>query len=310
MVWIYNSPLSVKERKAYDVLKQKFGDAVVAKNTVKLITLVGLVKTTKFESPKEIETSFFFDEDRKDPIFNKSTSETLFKELKQRGGAASNYPFIDYSAKQSAEKLGSVLPEYISYPIQNFYNLLTTPLLTLKQTVPLADIAISAANGIAETGITVVGDLAKTIGGPMGSLISIPIVAFAAAMATTSSLAQRDLGQSVIYMISALPFIGAIAVKGMDKVEKQVSKIKKYPQIAYYVPFVSDYINEERKSKGLPPLESFDPAKAMRDKIQANPYAQKAIATANTLKAGKRFLTQKNKHSKWKRTRRNKSART
>jgi len=323
MVWIYNSPLTEKEQKAYDVLKERLGDSELAKKTIKLVSLVGEVKSQKFNHPKDIEEGFFFDSDKKVPVFTKKTSEELFKQLKQHGGAASNYPFIDYSARQGLNKAGNSLPEYIVAPIENVYAMLTTPLLTLKEKLPLADMAISAANGLAETGISAVGDIAKTLGGPMGSLIAIPVMAFAAALASTSSLLQRDLGQTVVYMITAIPFVGSIMVKALDKVEKQVSKLKKYPDLAYYVPFIRDYINEERAKKGLPPLQPFDPMAKLNAAVQANPYAQKAMAAANTVQqtantiqqtanriGGKRFSTRRHTtNKKWPKTRRTKSER-
>lgn len=310
MVWIYDSPLSEKEHKAYDVLEERFGDSDLAKDTVKIISLYGTLTNKDFETPKDLQTYFFYDKEQKQPIFNKTTAETIIKELKkQRGGAASNYPFLDYSAGVGLEKARTILPEAIVFPIENAYKLLTTPLLTLKERIPMADLAISAANGAAETGITFVGDLAKTLGGPMGTVISIPIVAFAAAMATMSSMAQRDFGQSIVYMVTALPIVGSIMVKMLDKVEKQVAKFKKYPQIAYYIPYIRDYMNAERAKQGLPPLEPFDPQKALQDKLQSNPYAQKAMAVANKLKGGNRFSTRKHSILKrWQRTKRNKSA--
>lgn len=314
MVWVYNSPLTEKEQKAYDVLKERFGDSELAKKTVKLVSLVGEVKSQKFNHPKDIEQSFFFDETRKVPIFTKKTAEELFKQLKQSGGAASNYPFTDFATRQGLDKAANSLPEYIVAPIENSYNLLTSPLLTIKEKLPLADMAISAANGLAETGISAVGDIAKTLGGPMGSLIAIPVMAFAAALASTSSLLQRDLGQTVVYMVTAIPFVGSIMVKALDKVEKQVSKLKKYPDLAYYVPFIKDYINEERAKKGLPPLQPFDPMAKVQSMAAANPYAQKAMAAANAAQqavnkiGGKRFSTRRHStNKKWLKTRRTKS---
>lgn len=317
MVWIYNSPLTEKERKAEHVLKERFSDSDLAKHTVKIVSLIGVVKSKKFQSPKELENYFFYDKDQKEPIFNKTTSERLFKELnKQTGGAVSNYPFLDYSVKQSLEKIRCIIPDYILYPVENFYSLLSTPLLSLKQNVPLADVAISAANGMAETGINAVGDIAKTFGGPVGSIISIPLVALAASVAATSSLLQRDLGQSVIYIVSALPFIGSIMVKGLDKINKQALKIGSYPTIAYYIPGMYEFINEQRKEKGLAPLEPpqpFDPSKMIQDGIQSNSYVQKAksLAPVSSFPAvgGKRFSTRKHTiNNKWRKTRRNKSA--
>ena len=332
MVWIYNSPLTEKEQKAYDVLKERFGDEELAKNTVKLVSLVGEVKTQKFESPKDIQDSFFFDKDHKEPIFTKSTAEQLFKQLKKHGGAMSSYPFTDFTARQGFDKAANSLPEYIVAPIENTYKLLTTPLLRIREKIPLADLAITAANGMAESGISAVGDIAKTLGGPMGSLIAIPVMAFAAAMASTSSLLQRDIGQTVVYMVTAIPFVGSLMVKAIDKVEKQVSKLKKYPDLAYYVPFIRDYMNEERAKKGLPPLQPFDPMAKVQSMAAANPYAQKAMAAANTVqqtanklqqanpfqqpvpqqnpfKGGKRFSTRRHStNKKWLKTRRTKSA--
>ena len=331
MVWIYNSPLTEKEQKAYDVLKERFGDEELAKNTVKLVSLVGEVKTQKFESPKDIQDSFFFDKDHKEPIFTKSTAEQLFKQLKKHGGAMSSYPFTDFTARQGFDKAANSLPEYIVAPIENTYKLLTTPLLRIREKIPLADLAITAANGMAESGISAVGDIAKTLGGPMGSLIAIPVMAFAAAMASTSSLLQRDIGQTVVYMVTAIPFVGSLMVKAIDKVEKQVSKLKKYPDLAYYVPFIRDYMNEERAKKGLPPLQPFDPMAKVQSMAAANPYAQKAMAAANTVqqtanklqqanpfqqpvpqqnpfKGGKRFSTRRHStNKKWLKTRRTKS---
>jgi len=336
MVWIYNSPLTEKEQKAYDVLKERLGDAKLAKETVKLVSLVGEVKSRKFQSPKDIQDSFFFDADKKVPILSKKRSEELFEKLKQNGGAKSTYPFVDFAARQGLDKAANSLPEFIVAPIENVYGMLTSPLLTIKERLPLADLAITAVNGMAESGIAAVGDIAKTLGGPMGSLIAIPVMAFAAALASTSSLLQRDLGQTVVYMVTAIPFVGSIMVKALDKVEKQVSRLKKYPDLAYYVPFIRDYINEERAKKGLPPLQPFDVSAKLNAAVQANPYAQKAMAAANTVqqaannvqqtvntvqqqnpfqqppnpfKGGKRFSTRRHTtNKKWLKTRRTKSA--
>lgn len=286
MVWIYNSPLTEKERKAYDVLNNRFNDPELAKNTVKIISLVGELKSYKFQNAKEIEDSFFFDNDRKVPIFNKQTSEALLKQLKQHGGANTSYPFVNFSAKQGLNKLADVLPEFIVGPIERIYGLLTTPILAVKERLPLVDLSISAANGAAETGITAIGDIAKTIGGPWGTLIAIPIVALASAVAATTAIVQKDLGQAIVFMVAAIPFVGSIMVKGLDKVEKQVSKFKKYPEIAAYIPFIRDHINEERAAKGLPPVEPLNPIAKAREMLEANPVYQQAKQSLNKVSAG------------------------
>jgi len=342
MVWVYNSPLTEKEQKAYDVLKNRFGESKLAKDTVKIISLVGELKSKKFESVKEVQDNFFFDNEQKLPIFNKQTAEKLVSALKPRGGANTTYPFINYSAKQGLNKLGDVLPEFIVGPVERIYGLLTNPILAVKERIPLVDLSISAANGFAETGITAIGDIAKSFGGPVGTMISIPIVALAASIAATTSIIQRDLGQAIIFMVTAIPFVGTIMVKLMDKIERQVAKIKKYPELAAYVPFLRDFINEERAAKGLPPVEPLDPMSAIQNAVQSNPAFQQAktalennpnvkrlqqanqqfqqanqqfqqvnqqFQQARQAVGGKRFSTRKHStNKKWQKTRRTKSA--
>ena len=213
MMWVYNSPLTEKEQKAYNVLKARFGESKLAKDTVKIISLVSALKSKKFSSAKEIQESFFFDEDHKVPIFNKATAEKLFKALQPHGGANTSYNFVDFSAREGLKVLADKLPEFIVGPIERIYPLLTNPILAVKERIPIADLSISAANGLAETGITAIGDVAKTLGGPIGGMIAIPIVALAASIAATLSVLQDDLGQSIVLMITAIPFVGAIMVK-------------------------------------------------------------------------------------------------
>lgn len=342
MVWVYNSPLTEKEQKAYDVLKNRFGESKLAKDTVKIISLVSEVKSKKFETAKEIQDHFFFDSDQKVPIFTKQTAEKLVSALKPRGGANTTYPFINYSAKQGLNKLADVLPEFIVGPVERMYELLTNPILAVKERIPLVDLSISAANGVAETGITAIGDIAKTFGGPVGAMIAIPIVALAASIAATISIVQQDLGQAIIFMVTAIPFVGTIMVKLMDKIERQVAKIKKYPELAAYVPFLRDFINEERAAKGLPPVEPLDPMAAIQNAVESNPAFQQAkqavknnpnvqrlqkanqqfqqanqqfqtmnqqFQQAKQAVGGKRFSTRKHStNKKWQKTRRTKSA--
>jgi hypothetical protein len=343
MVWVYNSPLTEKEQKAYEVLNSKTHDSSLAKNTVKIISLLDAVSNKTFKSPKEIENSFLFDKGGK-PIFNKETSEKLFEQLKKRGGAPTNYPFTDYTARRELNNLANKLPGYIVGPIERIYSIITNPLTALKERIPTVDLAISAANSATETGISAVGDIAKTIGGPMGSLVAIPIMAIASSIAATTSMAQQDLGQSIVFLVTAIPFIGSIMVKLIDKIEKQVSKIKKYPHIAVYVPYVRDYINEQRQKQGLPPLQKLDPMAELNKAVQQNPFTQQlkntietnpfvqpttplenpfkqpivpqtnpfkqsVVAETNPFKGGKRFSTRKHiRNKKWLKTRRIKSA--
>ena len=326
MVWVYDSPFNETEQRAYDVLRKKLKSDKIAEQTVKLISLTGYVKNTRFGSPQEIQTTIFYDKERKKPVFNETLAKNLFDVLKTRGGA-SNYPFTDYTVRQLLDKLADSLPEYVVGPFENMYNLFTAPVAALKENIPLIDLALTAGSGASETGITAIGDLAKTFAGPMGAAIAAPLMAVTAALASLTSMAQRDFGQSTIYIVTAIPFIGALMVKAIDKVEKQVSKIRKYPDIAAMIPFINGYVASRQKkpapSTEAAPVPEQNPFVNPTEPPQQNPFqappppsqnpfeAPPPVAETNPFKGGKRFSTRKRTNIKrWQKTKRNKSART
>jgi hypothetical protein len=268
MVWIYTSPLTKKEEAAYSVLKKRFKKIDIAKHTIKIISLTGYLHKQKFKSPKEIQESAFFDKEKTRPIFDEKTSKTVFKRLKKHGGA-SRYPFTDYLVRNGIQTIGSYLPEFIQYPVQNIYELLTSPAMTLKENVPLADLALSALHGSTEIGVTTAADIAEAAGGPIGAAIATPFTALAGALASGTALLENDMGQATAHMLNVVPLFGSALGKGVTQMEHQVQNLQKHPDVASYIPLVNRYINPT---------------------------------------AGKRFSTQRHKYTKWPKTRRNKSA--
>lgn len=270
MVWVYESPLTKKEEAAYTVLKKRFKKVDLAKHTVKLLSLTSFLRKEKFKSPKEIEHSAFFDKEKTRPIFNEKTSKTVFKRLKKTGGA-SRYPFTDYLVRSGIQKIGSYLPEFVQYPVQNIYSLLTSPAMTLKENVPLADLALSVLHGSTEVGVTTAADAAEAVGGPVGAAIATPLTALAGAIASGTAILEDDMGQATAHMLNVVPLFGSALGKGVTQMEHQVQNLKKHPDVANYIPVVSGYVN---------PVPT----------------------------AGNRFSTQRHKYTKWHKTRRNKSA--
>lgn len=273
MVWIYESPFTKREEAAYSVLKKRFKKYDLARETVKLISLTAFLRKQNFKTVSEIQNSAFYDKAKTKPIFTEKTAKEVLKKLKKKGGSESKYPFLDFTIKNNVSSLVSYLPDFIEYPVRNIYGLLTTPVLTLKENLPLADLALDAIHGATETGVTTAADAAEAVGGPVGAAVATPFVAAAGAIASSVAILEQDPGQAVAHMLNVVPLFGSALGKGLTQTEHMVKSLENHPNVSSYVPFVSDYV----ESKSLPT-------------------------------AGKRFSTQKHKYSKWPRTRRNKSA--
>jgi len=273
MVWVYDSPLSKKEQAAYAVLKKRFKKVDLAEMTVKMMSLTAFLKSNKFKSAKDIERSAFFDRAHQSPIFTQTTATRVFRSLKQKGGSDSKYPFVDFTVKNNISDLVSYLPDSIQYPVRNIYSVLTSPVLTLKENVPLTTLALDAIHGATEVGVTTTEDVAEAVGGPIGAAVATPFVALAAAAASTVAILEQDTGQAVAHMVNAVPLFGSALGKGMTQTEHMVKTLESHPDIASVIPFVNTYVGSKASI------------------------------------AGKRFSTQKRTYTKWPKTRRNKSAR-
>jgi hypothetical protein len=274
MVWIYESPFTKREEAAYAILKKRFKKYDLARETVKLLSLTSFLRSQKFKTASEIQRSAFFDKAKTKPIFDDKTSKLVLKGLKKKGGAESKYPFIDFTVKNNISDLVSYLPDFIEYPLRNIYGVLTNPVLTFKENVPLADLVLDVIHGATETGVTTTADAAEAVGGPVGAAVVTPFVAVAGAIASAVAMLEQDTGQAVAHMVNVVPLFGSALGKGMTQTEHMVKTLEEHPNIASLLPFVNTYMD----SKTVPPV------------------------------GGKRFSTQRHKHTKWMRTRRNKSA--
>jgi hypothetical protein len=273
MVWIYESPFTKKEEAAYVVLKKRFKKYDLAKETVKLLSLTAFLKSQKFTSPNQIRNSAFYDTAKTKPIFNEKTAKDVYRGLKKKGGSDSKYPFTDFTIKNNISALVSYLPDVIEYPVRNIYGLLTTPVLTAKENVPLVSLLFDVIHGATEVGVTTAGDGAEAIGGPIGAAIITPFLAVAGAIASGIAILEEDTGQAVAHMVNVIPLFGSAFGKGMTQTENMVKSLEKHPELASIIPFVGSYVD----SKTLPT-------------------------------GGKRFSTQRHKYTKWPKTRRNRSA--
>ena len=276
MEWVYDHPFTSREQKAYNVLKKRFKDYDLAKETVKLISLTSFLRSKKFKSPEEIQKSVYFDTAKTRPLFNSKTAKQVFNGLKKKGGSETTYPFTDYTAKSIISYVISFLPDFLEFPIRNIHDLITRPVPNIKENIPVVGLALDLLHSGTEVGVTTTADAAEAVGGPIGAAVAAPLIAVAGGLASTTAILERDVGQAVAHMVNIVPLFGSALGKGLTQTENIVQSLNDNHQtVASYIPLVSSYVQSKNE---VPPV------------------------------AGKRSLTQRRKYKQWKKTRRNKSA--
>ena len=376
MVWVYDSPLTASEQKVYKVLKRKLKEEDVAKTTVKILSLYAFLKKSNFSSAKQLQEAAFLDKAKTKPVFTDEQAKSVLKSLKKKGGASERYPLTDHLARKTLDFVTTLVPEGVKGTAESAYQLVTSPVRIVKENVPFSDLLIGAMHGATETGVTVAGDVAEGVGGPIGAAMVAPLTAMAAGMASLVSLGEQDLGQAVAHVANAVPVIGSALGKGITQMEHQVQNLKKHPELAEYTP-ISEFITgrpmkslsleslqetakerataelqkrglptsvedlqakaqargmAELQKRGLPTstedLQAQAKARGMAElqkrglptsteDLQAKAQARVTselqkrlpdVAMTAPAAGGKRFSTQRRKHSKWPKTRRSKSA--
>jgi hypothetical protein len=285
MVWIYDSPFNSDEQKAYIGLRKELRKDHIAKRTIKLLSLVAFLRKSGFKTIEEIQKSAYYDQDRTRPIFDKESAKQVLKKLKQRGGRTeTNFPFFDTVIKDG---LNYVVPDSIKDTIVSTHETyIKNPIDNIKNWAPVLKIitnALHSGTSAATNAIDSVGDLA----GPAGSAMATPFIALASLPSLATAFAEADIGQMAVNALTIVPIIGDPASNAIKQGESIIkTAVDSESDLPTFIPYVGDYIVKKRSEK----IED----------------AQKLASTAPT--AGKRFLTQRNRYNKWKRTRRNKSA--
>lgn len=242
MVWVYNSPFTPSEQKLYSRLRKKLQEKDVARIAVKMVGLYAFLRKSNFSSPKEIQESAFLDADKKVPIFTPEQAKTTFKALKKKvGGVDSKYPFTNHLANKGIDVATTLVPDSVKGIVQSVNDFITSPVRMLKEN-PYGDLLLGAVHGATETGVTVAGDVAEGVGGPIGAAVAAPLIAMAAGLGSLVALGEKDLGQSVAHIANAVPIIGSALGKGLTQMEHQVENFKKHPDIVAYVPVVGEYV--------------------------------------------------------------------
>lgn len=252
MDWIYEDPpYTDVEKEALTFLNDKFKDKKLAEVTIKALSLYRFLKDKKFETADEVIKSTFFDALKTKPIFNEQTAESVLYSFRKIGGSNSKYPFTDYMTKITLNGVSEYLPDIVTSPIIAFYELLSNPILNLKDAVPLTDLGLTLFHGSTETGVTVAGDVAEGVGGPVGAAVALPITGAAALIASSISILEQDFGQAIAHIANAIPIMGSAVGKALTQMEHVVENLEKHQTISSYIPIVGTYVTQRNQTKKI-----------------------------------------------------------
>lgn len=285
MVWIYDSPFNEDERKAYIGLRKELRKEEIAKRTIKLLSLMAFLRHGRFKTPEQIEKSVFYDKEKTRPIFTKETAKEALKKLKQRGGRVQgNFPFLDRVLKDG---LNFIVPSFIKDTIVNTHETyIKNPVQNMQNWFPILKVLKNALHSGTSAATNTIESVGEGLGGPIGAAVATPFVALVSIPSLATAFADADLGQMAVNALTIIPIVGdpvSNAIKqGESIIQTAIDADTDLPTI---VPVVGEYI-ENKKNENL----------------------EDARKLASTPIAGKRFSTQRNKYTKWKRTRRHKSA--
>jgi hypothetical protein len=284
MVWVYEDPpFTQQELRAYKDLKRKLKDKEFVDKLIKIISLYIYLKRKGYKTTKEIKEAAYYDKSKKLPIFNEKTAKKLLKALKQKGGRDTKYPFTDVAVKGI---LRDFTPDIIGNPVSSVYGLVTGTVETLKNSIPFADLALEAVHAGTELGVTTANDVGEVVGGPIGAVAVAPFTAVATGFSSALSAGEGDLGGVIAHVANWIPGLGIILNKAMVQGEHMAKVMKNHPNLAEFVPYMTEYHQT---------LESEN--------------ADDKVPSTDTATAGKRLSTMKHKSRKWQmKTQRKKSA--
>jgi len=244
MVWIYDDPpYTAKEVLAYRHIKRKLTNKKFASELIKLVSLYLFVKRSRFSTAKEIQMSAFYDKEKTRPIFDEKHARLVLKSLKQKGGD-SHYPFLDTAAKGV---LRDYVPEILKTPVGNVNALVTGTVNNLKNNIPFADLALEAVHGSTQLGVASANDLGEAVGGPIGAAVVAPFTAVASGFASLISVGEGDLGEAVAHLANGVPILGIILSKGIEQGEKMAKVLKKHPQLAEAIPYMTEFHQKQEQ---------------------------------------------------------------
>jgi len=229
MVWVYEDcRLNADEKKVVDFIHGRTKDKTLAEKTVKILNLMKYIKSHKFRNAKHLQNSVFYDRKHHHPFFNEKTATKMFSTLKQKGGVSHTHPVTDQLIRMIIGYIQSVLPETVNNTVNEVYGMVTGPLTSLEEAMPLLRIAFSAAKATAKIGESTAETVATDVAGPVGeTAVALP-VAFVGAAAAITSILEDDLGGAAAQIAQATPFIGPTLSTVISTIEENFRGGKRF----------------------------------------------------------------------------------
>jgi hypothetical protein len=229
MVWVYGDPPFTKsERETYKKLVRKLGDREYAERIVKLVSIVSAFRKTKFKSPSEIQTFFYFDKEKTQPVFKEKDAKTVFKLLQQKGGSSqSEYPALNEYMYWVLDNIGDIMPYGIRDVISNGYLGITNVYDGLKDIVPFSELLIKSIKSGSIVAVTTIQNVSESIGGFPGAIVAFFLTVFIAGIVSGINLLEKDLASAVIELIRPLPVIGIPSQVGLKQADIMIQELEK-----------------------------------------------------------------------------------
>lgn len=229
MVWVYDDTrLTSDEKKVMDFIHERTKDKPLAERTTKVLNLLAYIRSHKFRNAKHLQNSVFYDRKHQHNVLNEKTATKLFNSLKQKGGISQTHPVTDNLIRTAISYIQSILPENINAATNGVYSLITTPLTSAEESMPLIKLALKLAKASAKVGEAAVEEVAGDVAGPIGeAVVAIP-VAFVGAAAAITSILEDDLGGAAAQIAQATPFVGPTLSTMISTIEENFKGGKRF----------------------------------------------------------------------------------
>ena len=293
MVWIAESPpYDADDKKLLKFLSYRVG-AETAKKTVLLFSLFKYLKSRSIRTPKEIETSAYYDKAKTRPVFTPKLARSIANVMKQSGGAGDDAIVLDRIIRGMIRYIQDWMPSPVSGAINTVYSYAT--ILKQFQNMPgvgeFVDIGKEALVQGTTTVVVGANDIATDVGGPAGAVaVAIPSAIATFAVVITHVL-EDELGEALLVSFLAVPFIGPTLYKAAGSLGKVGRKMFEHKSMIVGTTrsFLGDgiadnvdYLIPKMDAENQPPAEEDNPT---------------------PVTGAKRFSTRRRKVYKWRRTR-------
>jgi hypothetical protein len=281
MVWIAESPpYDADDKKLLKYLRLRMSEEN-ARKTLHVMSLYKYLGEQTIKSPKDIETSAYYDEERTRPVFTPKVAKSLFSLMKKSGGAGDEALVLDRIIRGMITFIQKYLPLPVTTAVNKAYSFITV-LKRLQQMPgvgPFVDIGKEAVLQGTKSLVVAADTVAAEVGGPVGeAAVALP-AAIAVALVAIAHLLEDELGEALLVVFLAIPFIGPVLYKAAGSLGKFGRKIYEHKDavVGTTRSFLGDDIGDK--------VEYLIP----------NMDAQKEGA--------KRFSTRRRRITKWRRTR-------